>query len=138
MKKTEEKGKDWDNKGLVSSIKLFWKSGFFSDHKAMTLFGGALFLNLANGLILWIWIEPVDLPIVLHYNVYFGVDVLGDWKEVFFSPLLGWLFLLLNGFLAILFFIRKEIIGSYLLLLGLFFIELSLAIYSLSLIIINY
>lgn len=138
MKKTEEKGKDWDNKGLVSLIKLFWKSGFFSDHKAMTLFGGALFLNLANGLILWIWIEPVDLPIVLHYNVYFGVDVLGDWKEVFFSPLLGWLFLLLNGFLAILFFIRKEIIGSYLLLLGLFFIELSLAIYSLSLIIINY
>lgn len=98
----------------------------------------SLFFNMANWGALKILIKPVDLPIILHYNVYFGVDVMGNWKGSFFSPILGLLLFLINFSLAFFFYKNKERIASYVLLIGGLMIQLGMLVYSISLIIINY
>lgn len=94
--------------------------------------------NLANWAALKIFIQPVDLPIILHYNVYFGVDMLGNWKNLFLLPAVGLFLFLINFFLSIYFYRRKERIASYLLLIATLMIQLSLLVASVSAIIINY
>lgn len=94
--------------------------------------------NLANWAALKIFIQPVDLPIIIHYNVYFGVDMLGDWKNLFLMPAIGLVLCLINFSLSLYFYRRKERIASYLLLMATLMIQLSLLVASVSVIIINY
>lgn len=57
-------------------------------------------LLLGSFAILFFFVGKRDVPIVLHYNVYFGVDVIGEWWEVYFVPFVGVLFLFLHIVLA--------------------------------------
>lgn len=125
-------------RSLIFRIKFFWRFEFWKNRGNQLVLAGAVFLNILNWIILWIWIEPVDLPIILHYNVYFGVDVLGNWSQVFFSPILGIFFLAVDGGMAGFLHSKGEKMGSYLLLLGGLILQFCLVIYSLSLIVINY
>ena len=84
------------------------------------------------------FIRPVDFPLILHYNVFFGVDIIGAWWQVFFLPGMGLFILAVNTFLAFLLFARKERIAAYIFLLASFFVQAGLAISSASLILINY
>lgn len=51
-------------------------------------------------------LEPNE-SIPLHYNIYVGVDLFGPWEHLFFLPILGLIFFLINLF-AQAFFVRKE------------------------------
>lgn len=136
-------------KSLIGRFKFFF-AGLLSDSfKVLVrdflrnkIIRWTLFLslgfNLANWLALRIFIEPVDLPIILHYNVYFGVDIFGNWKEAFFSPAIGLTILLINSSLALFFYNNKERIIGHILLLSSLMIQLLMLIYSISLIVINY
>jgi len=95
-------------------------------------------LNVANWVILYIFIKPVDLPIILHYNVYFGVDMIGDWWQVYFLPSMGAVFFIINTFLAGFFYEKNERIASYIFLLVAFLIQVGIIIASASVIAINY
>jgi hypothetical protein len=131
--------KKWEFfRNLISSIKFFFKINFFQNKLIIASIYLSFLFNLINWIILKIWVSPVDLPIILHYNVYFGVDVLGNWKNVFFSPILGLFLFSINLSLSIYFYKQKERIASYLLLLGNSMLQLCLLVYSISLIIINY
>lgn len=105
---------------------IFWLSIF------------AFIVNAANWLVLMIFIQPVDLPLILHYNVYFGVDIMGNWREVFFSPAIGIVLFIINFLLAFYFYKSRERIISYLLMIGTLMIQCGMLIYSISLIVINY
>jgi hypothetical protein len=94
--------------------------------------------NIADWALLIIFIKPVDLPLILHYNVYFGVDIMGSWKRVYLLPAIGFFLLIINLLLSLLFFNNKERIAAYLLLLATFLIQLSLLVAATSVIIINY
>ena len=48
----------------------------------------------------------------LHYNIYFGIDLLGPWYQIFLLPILGLIFLLIN-FLFGMAVYRRELILSY-------------------------
>jgi len=126
------------NLGLNTKIRPFFAQEYFQSRIArwLLLLGGIV--NIADWVALKIFIKPIDFPIILHYNVYFGVDMLGNWKEVFLLPFIGIILFLINTFLSIHFYRRKERIASYLLLMASLMIQLSLLVASISVIIINY
>ena len=123
---------------VVSYIKDFFAQDYFHSAIAVWLMILSLVANLINWLILGIFIKPIDLPIILHYNVYFGVDMMGDYKEAFILPLIGIILLLINLFLSLFLYEKKERIASYLLLMAALMIQLALIVSSISVIIINY
>ena len=55
---------------------------------------------------LFIWgylisaIKPAMGQIFLHYNIIFGVDLVGDWWRIYYLPLAGVLVILLNYFFS--------------------------------------
>ncbi len=129
-------------KQILNNSSFFFKRVFSQDYFknaiVVWLLLFSLAFNLANWIILGIFIQPIDLPIILHYNVYFGVDMMGNYKEVFILPLIGIILLLVNFFLSRHLYEKKERIASYLLLMAALMIQLALIVSSVSVIIINY
>lgn len=41
-------------------------------------------------------IHPVVEQLFLHYNVVFGIDLIGEWWRLYFAPLLGTAFLIVS------------------------------------------
>jgi hypothetical protein len=124
--------------GLKNRIRHFFAREFFHNSLVQWVFLGALFINLADWGTLAYFIRPVDFPIILHYNVYFGVDLIGSWWQIFMLPLMGALILVVNAFLAYIFFEQKERIASHLLLLAAFAVQAGVSIAAVSVILINY
>jgi len=60
----------------------------------------SLLINLIIWVVLFVRIKPTQFPIVLHYNIYFGTDLLGHWQQVFALPLIGLIIISINAFLA--------------------------------------
>lgn len=119
-------------------FKSFFAQEYFRNPLVLWILILSLMANLADWLILKIWIRPIDAAIILHYNVYFGVDVTGEWRQVFWAPAIGLILFGINLLLSIYFYNRKERIASYLLLLAILMIQLSLIVASASVILINY
>lgn len=125
-------------KYLNFMLKNFFSHEFFKSAIANWLIVLSLLANLINWIILVIFVRPIDLPIILHYNVYFGVDMMGNYHEVYILPLIGIILFLVNWLLSIFLFDKKERIASYLLLMAALMIQLSMIVASVSVIIINY
>jgi len=85
----------------MGKIKLFFKKGYFSDKIILWMSVAALVINLVNWAILAIFVRDVDFQIILHYNVYFGVDQTGDWKLSFFLPAIGLVLFVANFIVAL-------------------------------------
>lgn len=125
-------------KSLIYKFKLFFKDDFFKNHIILWLLVFNFLTNLTNWLILTIFINKTQGNIILHYNVYFGVDNLGNWKQSFLAPAVGLFLFLVNFSLAFFFYKNKERIASYSLLLASVIIQINLIISSVSVILINY
>lgn len=119
-------------------IESFFGQEYFKNQIILWLLVLGFATNLANWLILRIWVKPVDFSIILHYNVYFGVDLIGDYQQVFVLPTIGLVLFVINSVLSLYFYHQKERIASYILLLAMFMIQLSLVVASTSVILINY
>ena len=96
------------------------------------------FLVLVHSAVIVYFLRPTDSALILHYNVYFGVDLIGAWWHVYALPLGGFLLFLLNTILAYWFFAFRERIISYILLLAALFVQMSLLVASSTIIFINY
>ncbi len=123
-----------------SKLKLinFFSKEYFHSGLIQWVLIGSLILNVANWIFIAFFIRPVDFPIILHYNVYFGVDVIGSWWQMYFMPLIGLLILFVNAVLGYLFYQRKERIAAHLLMLTTFIVQLGLSIAVTSLLLMNY
>lgn len=99
---------------------------------------GSLFANLISWSALAYFIRPVDFPIILHYNVFFGVDMIGAWWQAYSIPLLGAVVLCINGTLGLLFFQQKERVVAHLLLLASFVVQMAVLVATAAIIVINY
>lgn len=124
--------------GLRNGIRSFFAQEYFKSHIVIWLLILSLAANLADWAILKIWVKPVDFPIILHYNVYFGVDLVGGYRQVYVLPLIGFVLFLINSTLSLYFYGQKERIASYILLIAVLMIQLSLIVASASVILINY
>lgn len=76
--------------------------------------------------------------VIVHYNVYFGVDLIGDWAQVFVVPSIAMAFVVANTFLAKWFYDEKERVASYVLLLTSILISLASVLACSGMSIINY
>lgn len=123
---------------LKLSPKYFFSQEFFRSGLVHWVLIAALFLNGANWGAIAYFIRPVDFPIILHYNVYFGVDVIGPWWQIYFLPLIGFLILIVNTALGYLFYQQKERIVAHLLLLATLIVQICISIAVASLLLINY
>ena len=74
---------------------------FLKDITNKILLGSSLILNVGLFLFFLFFIRQSNVPIVLHYNVNWGVDILGEVKSIFILPIAGMVIFLLNGFLAV-------------------------------------
>lgn len=130
-------------KSLKGVFKLFFEryileKEFFRSKIMLWLLALNVVSNIANWTAIAIFINRLDGDIILHYNVYFGVDAMGDWRQVFILPIIGIILFVLNAVLAAYFYSRKERIASYILLLASFMAQLSLIIAAASVMMINY
>lgn len=123
---------------LKSNFRSFFSPDFFKNQIIIWFLSVGFLVNFSNWIILKIFIKPVDFPIILHYNVYFGVDMTGSWKQVYFLPSIGFVLLVINSLFSVYFYNQKERVASYILLLSAIMIQLSLVIAAVSVIIINY
>jgi hypothetical protein len=122
----------------LTIIRLFFTRDFFQSNIIRWLIALNLFLNIVDWAILSIFIRSVDGGIILHYNIYFGVDNIGDWKQAYAMPLIGLILFVLNLILAYFFYFKKERIASYTLLLASLMAQMCLIVASISVIMINY
>ncbi|MFH0969659.1 MAG: hypothetical protein V1804_04080 [Patescibacteria group bacterium] len=116
----------------------FLKREFFQSALVQWVLIATIFLALSSWSITIFFIRPVDLPLVLHYNVYLGVDIIGGWWQIYFLPAISSLFLVTNTVLAYLFYQKKERLGAYIFLLASFFVEAGTLIAIAGLVMINY
>ena len=123
---------------LKSGLKKFFSQEYFHSSLIQWVLIGSLFINSAIWILIAFFIRPVDFPIILHYNVYFGVDVIGDWWQVYLMPLVGLLILLVNAILGYLFYQQGERIVAHLLMLATFITQIGISISVAGLLLINY
>ncbi|MEI9966315.1 MAG: hypothetical protein WDN67_01465 [Candidatus Moraniibacteriota bacterium] len=134
MRFFRRKAKDWE----ATLGELDKGVSFFGNSFVRTLMiGNALFLLASLGILLWV-IRPREASIVLHYNIYFGVDLLGAWWHAYLLPGVATLLFFGHLFLARSFYRRHERIASYLLLLAMLFLSFAIVLSSLSIAFINY
>ncbi|EKE19040.1 MAG: hypothetical protein ACD_9C00158G0004 [uncultured bacterium] len=121
-----------------SRLGHFFSQEFFHSALVQWMIIGSLIINVVNWGLIIFYIRPVDFPIILHYNVYFGVDVIGPWWQVYFLPLIGLLIFIINTLLGYLFYQQKERIVAHLLVLAVFIVQICITIGVVSLLLINY
>jgi hypothetical protein len=134
----ENKFKIFWGKSLNEKIKLFFGQEFFQSKVIRWLLFLGIFSNLIDWIVLGVFLPETEKSIILHFNVYFGVDSIGNPNETYLLPFIGFIVLCINWLLAFYFYIKKERIASYILLLCAFMVQLSLLISIISVIIINY
>ena len=119
-------------------MKSFMAQEFFKNAIIQWVMIVSLLLNGACWGVLVFFIRSVDFPIILHYNVYFGVDIIGDWWQAYFLPLIALSVMAVNVLLAHFFYKNEERVISYLLLLASLIVQISAAIAIGAIIRINY
>ncbi len=87
---------------------------------------------------LFYFVRPGETSLILHYNVYFGVDLLGIWWQAYLLPVLGILFFLGHFLLAWRFYNLTERIACYLMLLSAGMLSSGILIAGVSIAFINY
>lgn len=123
---------------IESLAKTFFAQEYFRSALVQWMLIGALGLNVLTWGIIVYFLRRVDFPIILHYNVYFGVDVIGSWWQVYFLPLIGLLILLINSSLGYLFYDKKERTVAHLLMLATLIVQITVLVAVSCVLLINY
>lgn len=130
---------EWGERNIPKRARSgFFGQEFFRSSLVHWVLIGTIFVGIANWAALIVYIRPVDLPIVLHYNVYLGVDIIGDWWQMYFLPIIADVFFAVNTFLAHVFYQKKERLAAYIFLLASFFVQAGVLIAIAGLVMINY
>ncbi len=111
---------------------------FFKNPLLSSMFGLSFALNIANLLILFYFIGKLNNLIILHYNVYLGVDLIGDGRQILLMPLVTLCFLLVNLSLAIYFFNKKERMLSHILSLITLLSQLGITVAGATILVVNF
>lgn len=82
---------------------------FFSNKYSLTLLIIALLINLASWLYIFLYIKPQSEPIFLHYNIYYGVDLIGNWYQIYlYIPFIALVVYFINAFISYILY-RRDI-----------------------------
>lgn len=111
----------------------------FKDNFFRIIFFLSVILNLIIWTVLYLNFWPLQetrgvLP--LHYNIYFGIDFVGEWYKIFIVPTAGIFFIVINLFVADVVYLRDKVVSYFLAGAGLF-IQIILGLAALAIISIN-
>lgn len=118
--------------------KEFFRRVYLRDRMVLIPIIVAVVLQLLTwGFLLWQGLAlRGEANIPLHYNIYFGVDLIGPWYGIFFPAGFGFLALLINiVFIGIAYEWQRLL--SYLFSLGTVLVELILLVASVFIILLN-
>ncbi len=87
--------------------------GYLKDFWIKTVLALSLALNIALFIFLYFSVKQSNLPATLHYNVYWGVDYLGQTSTLLILPLIGFLTLAFNSILGFKFWPGNKILAYY-------------------------
>lgn len=97
---------------IFSGIKLFLLRPYWKDSLITTI----IFFSIISNLSIWIFLLNNKIegnyPIILHYNLIFGVDYLGNYEKVFLLPAVGAIIFIFNTLLGY-YVYAKEKLASY-------------------------
>ena len=114
-------------KFLLSGVKLFFSNSFWKDKLIVNLTALSLLLNIS----LWIYFfqnkKESDYPIILHYNLIFGVDCLGNYEKIYLIAFIGLILLFSNSILGYMLY-NKEKLASYFLAFNTLVIQIFLIV----------
>jgi len=101
----------------------------------------SLIVNIITWAALYVKLSPFSYlneygQIYLHYNIYFGIDNIGNWYNVFIIPILGLFFIVFNNILALIFYLEDRLI-SYFLVFSQTLLQLVLLIAAIFVILLN-
>lgn len=111
---------------------------FFENIIVRALLGVNIFFCATSFVLLWYFIKPTENILVLHYNVYFGVDIQGIWWQLYILPVAGVIFFGGHLFFAYRFYQKYERIAAYLMLFSGALLNIGIIIASASIAFINY
>lgn len=80
-----------------------------------------LFFNLLIWIYIYFKIKPQVEPIFLHYNIYFGIDLIGKWYRIYLFPLSGLLILIINIIFSSFVFKKEKVISNFICLITIAF-----------------
>ena len=112
------------------------KKPFFADPLNSWGFFVSGVLNIIHWLVLYSKIKPSSIPILLHYSVVYGPDLVGKSFYIYFIPLLALITLVLNLLVATSFY-KKEKLSAYFLAISSIAIQIIFFVASIVLIAIN-
>lgn len=124
-----------------------WEADIARSEKGASFFGNTIIRTLLAASLLFAgisfgtlgyFIRPTENLLVLHYNVYFGVEIQGLWWQVFMLPVAGMLFLSGHVLFARHFYAQSERVAAYLMLFGAGLLNAGISIASASIAFINY
>ena len=101
------------------------------------IFRGGLFIFIVLFSLIAYFIRPSSGTIILRYNAFFGVDLLGVWWQAYLIPGIALAFFLGNLVLALFLYRRKALLAALILLYGAFFVVVSGALATATLLFIN-
>lgn len=112
-------------KFLFSGLKLFLSSHFLKNKIIFNLITLSFILNLFLWIIFLQNKKEGDYPVILHYNLIFGVDYLDQYQKIYLISAMGLIILLLNLALGYYLYL-KEKLASYLLVFSAFIVQIFL------------
>ncbi len=123
------------------SISKFFEHPYREDLWVKINFVVSVLVNVTLWGALYFKLHPLSYlselgQISLHYNIYFGIDNIGPWYNVFIIPILGLIIIILNNTLAYIFFLQEKMI-SYLFIFSQTIIQIILFLAGMFVILLN-
>ena len=110
---------------LTSGLKLVAFRSYWKNEIIMSIFALSCLANIS----LWVFLfknqKSSELPVILHYSLFFGVDYLGGYNEIYLIPAVGVIIIVTNTILGCLLY-KKERLASYFLAFNIFIVQLFL------------
>lgn len=96
---------------FLTSLKSYGKSAYFR----FTVLPSILLIALGVGAIYWLLFPEAaeQIAVPLHYNIHFGVDRYGAWWQIFTTPMIGAIILVLNTMVAGYLWARDKMLSGY-------------------------
>lgn len=119
-------------------IKSFLGREFIREATIRWMLIAIFIVHLASWVELAVFVRPVEYDVILHYNIYFGVAMIGAWQEMYILPVLGLCIMILNCFFAFFLYRYRERVAAYIILLSALMAQVGILIACSSLILVNY
>ena len=107
---------------LASGLKLVAFRSYWKNKIIMSTLALSCLANISLWTFLFKNQKSSELPVILHYNLFFGVDYLGSYSEIYLIPAVGVIVIIANVILGYLLY-EKEKLASYFLAFNIFIIQ---------------